>query len=78
MSRKPDFFYEAYITNEGSGRYGDAGRKPGPGKERRQKKEGIVIYPNLHEYLKGNKKDQREKNRIQQRPDYSQESPFIF
>ena len=65
MSRETDFFYEAYITDEGSGRHGDAGRKPIPWKEGREKKEDIVLHLNLQEYLEGKIKDERKKDRIQ-------------
>jgi hypothetical protein len=65
MSRETDLFYKAYITNEGTGRHGDAGRKPVPRKEGREKKEGIVLHLNLHEYLKSNKENYCKKNRIQ-------------
>lgn len=65
MSRKSDFLYEVYITDEGSCRQGDGSRKPVPGKEGRKEKESVVLHLNPHKYLEGDKKDKCEKNRIQ-------------
>ena len=64
ISRKPDFFYEAYITDEDARRHGNGCRKPGPGKKRGKEKESVIFHVNSHEYFKGDKEDEREKDGV--------------
>jgi len=73
-----DFFNQVAVIGNRAGAHGDGGAQEGPGQEGAEEENRKIFHFRAHQVFKDHRIDRQHEQRVEQGPEETQGSPFVF